>query len=139
MDPGGQAARVSASGPSSRAGPEDFQVPRPRLQSMRALRLPSDLNSIVYLAGSSGLSRVSSPPRNSTSRHTGPTRRTVSAPAGVAVVGVSAAFLSTGGVREHPAKARPRRMGHADSAHRSEVLMGVSVHLPSALGDPPQG
>src|SRR5262245_25293941 len=59
--------RVSASGPnSSRPGPADFQVPRPRLQFTRALTAPSVPNSIEYFDLSSGVSVLSSPPWNFT-------------------------------------------------------------------------
>jgi hypothetical protein len=44
-----------ASGPnSSWLGPSDFQVPLPRLQSIRIATRPSALNAIVYFARSSG-------------------------------------------------------------------------------------
>jgi hypothetical protein len=53
-------ARVGASGPNSICpGVVDFQVPRPRLQSTRAVRLPSALSWIVYLLRSSGVRVVS--------------------------------------------------------------------------------
>src|SRR6202008_4888472 len=72
---GGHIARVSAIGPSS-SWPfsADFQLPLPRLQSMRALSLPSAPKASVYFDLSSGRSSVSSPPWNFTSCHVTPTR-----------------------------------------------------------------
>lgn len=59
----GHFARVSASGPNSIwFGPLDFQVPRPRLQSIRAVSRPPAPNSIVYSVRSSGVSVVPSLP-----------------------------------------------------------------------------
>jgi hypothetical protein len=50
---GAQMARVRASGPNSRLlPPELFHVPWPRLQSIRALTLPSFPNRIVYFGRS---------------------------------------------------------------------------------------
>jgi hypothetical protein len=49
IDPGGHMARVTAIGPNSIwLLPPDFQVPLPRLQSMRALTRPSAWNCSVY-------------------------------------------------------------------------------------------
>src|SRR5439155_14193549 len=67
---GGHIMRVNAIGPNLICpGPSDFHVAFPRLQSTRTLTLPFPANASVYLSLSSGLSTVSSPPRNSTSLH----------------------------------------------------------------------
>src|SRR5688500_17559569 len=74
-EPGAHAARVIAIGPSSSWFlPADFQLPRPRLQSMRASTLPSALNRIVYFDLSSGASTAPSPPRYFTSCQAVPPR-----------------------------------------------------------------
>src|SRR3954454_4440532 len=74
-EPGGHCARVAAMGPnSSWFGPADFHPPRARLQSMRALTIPSASKASVYLDPSSGVSTAPSPPWNFTRRHDVPPR-----------------------------------------------------------------
>src|SRR5882672_6386279 len=67
-DPGGHMARVRASSPSlTWPGPGELQLPR--LQSMRALRMPLLPKDSVYFALSSDVRVLPSPPWNLTSCH----------------------------------------------------------------------
>ena len=137
-DPGGQAARVSASGPSSRAGPEDSPgaatavAVDPGAETAVGLELEGVLGGVVRPQP-----RVVASPELDQPPHRADEADRIGA--GRCVRRGCIRRLSIRGWRARAAsQGEAQKDGTRGRPHRYAALMGASVHLPLTLADQPE-